>query len=86
MGNCWFVCALSALAETPADVRRVLVTKEHNHAGVYQVTPLTPMLTRALTLALQPQPSDPDPGPRPTTTTPACARCGCAARACGTAW
>ena len=37
VGNCWFVCAMSALAEEPANVRRILVTSEFNHAGVYQV-------------------------------------------------
>ena len=33
----WFVCAMSALAEDPENVRRILVTREYNHAGVYQV-------------------------------------------------
>lgn len=37
VGNCWFVCAMSALAEEPSNIRRILVTKEFNHAGVYQV-------------------------------------------------
>ena len=36
-GNCWFVCAMSALAETPAHIRSILVTETFNHAGVYQV-------------------------------------------------
>ena len=37
VGNCWFVCAMSALAEDRANIDRILVTKELNHAGVYQV-------------------------------------------------
>ena len=37
VGNCWFVCAMSALAEEPANIRRILLTTEHTHAGVYQV-------------------------------------------------
>ena len=37
VGNCWFVCAMSALAEEPANIRNILLTKEHTHAGVYQV-------------------------------------------------
>jgi len=37
VGNCWLVCAMSALAEDPANVRKLLLTSEYNHAGVYQV-------------------------------------------------
>ena len=37
VGNCWLVCAMSCLAETPARLRRCLVTQEFTHAGVYQV-------------------------------------------------
>ena len=36
VGNCWFVCAMSALAEA-GHIEHILVTKEFNHAGVYQV-------------------------------------------------
>ena len=37
VGNCWFVCAMSALAEEPENLYRIMLTKEHNHAGAYQV-------------------------------------------------
>lgn len=37
VGNCWFVCALSALAEKPETIRRILLTREFNRAGAYQV-------------------------------------------------
>ena len=37
IGNCWLVCAMSCLAEEPANIQRVLLTKEFNHAGAYQI-------------------------------------------------
>ena len=37
VGNCWFVCALSALAEKPELLRQILLTREFNRAGAYQV-------------------------------------------------
>ena len=37
VGNCWFVCALSCLAEAPANLHRLVLTREYNHAGAYQV-------------------------------------------------
>lgn len=37
VGNCWLVCALSCLAEQPANLRRIVLTREYNHAGAYQV-------------------------------------------------
>ena len=44
VGNCWFVCALSALAEDRANIDRILLTKDLNHAGVYQVRDCTGVL------------------------------------------
>ena len=37
VGNCWFVCALSVLAQRPELIRRVLLTDEFNPASVYRV-------------------------------------------------
>ena len=37
VGNCWFVCALSILAQRPELVRRVLLTDEFNPAAAYRV-------------------------------------------------
>ena len=37
VGNCWLVCAMSALAERPENIRRILLTAEYNPAGAYQV-------------------------------------------------
>lgn len=37
VGNCWFVCALSVIAEKPAHIRRILLTHDYNPAGAYQV-------------------------------------------------
>ena len=37
VGNCWFVCALSVLAEHPENIQRLVLTKEYNHIGAYQV-------------------------------------------------
>ena len=36
VGNCWFVCALSALAEAPENLRRIVLTRSYSHAGAYQ--------------------------------------------------
>ena len=35
LGDSWFLCALSALAERPALIERAFVTKEYNENGVY---------------------------------------------------
>ena len=37
VGNCWLVCALSVLAESPEAIKRIILTKEYNPAGAYQV-------------------------------------------------
>lgn len=37
VGNCWLVCALSCLAEEPANLQRIILTRDFNHAGAYQV-------------------------------------------------
>lgn len=35
--NCWFLSALSCLAERPALVHRLFVTKEYNKEGIYRI-------------------------------------------------
>ncbi|CAF1518163.1 unnamed protein product, partial [Rotaria magnacalcarata] len=35
--DCWFVTALSVLAEEPEYLMKVLITKEYNHQGIYYV-------------------------------------------------
>ncbi len=49
VGNCWFVCALSALAEAPENLRRIVLTRSYSHAGAYQARPhaLNPSPPRA---------------------------------------
>lgn len=37
LGDCWFMCALSALAERPALVERLFITKTVNALGIYRV-------------------------------------------------
>ncbi|CAI2382511.1 unnamed protein product [Moneuplotes crassus] len=37
LGDCWFLSALSSLAERPAMVRRLFVTQEYNKEGIYQI-------------------------------------------------
>ncbi len=37
LGNCWFCCALSTLAEQPASVDCIFVTKDHNPFGLYRL-------------------------------------------------
>ena len=37
VGNCWFVCALSCLAEYPHALKQIIPTHEYNPAGAYQV-------------------------------------------------
>lgn len=37
LGNCWFLCAVSCLAERPALVERIFVTKQYNEQGVYEL-------------------------------------------------
>jgi calpain-15 len=37
LGDCWFMCALSSLAERPQLVERLFLTKEVNQAGIYTV-------------------------------------------------
>jgi hypothetical protein len=37
LGNCWFLCAVACLAERPALVRRLFITKEYNEEGIYKL-------------------------------------------------
>ena len=37
LGNCYFLSAISALAEFPQLIKRIFVTKKENHAGCYVV-------------------------------------------------
>ena len=37
VGNCWLVCAMSALAEDGGNIRKLILTEGYNPAGVYQV-------------------------------------------------
>lgn len=37
LADCWFLCAVSSLAERPALVERIFVTKEYNDQGIYQL-------------------------------------------------
>jgi hypothetical protein len=37
LGDCWFLSALSSLAERPGLVRRLFITQEYNPDGVYQI-------------------------------------------------
>ncbi len=37
LGDCWFITALSVLAEEPKYLMRVLITQQFNHEGIYCV-------------------------------------------------
>jgi calpain-15 len=37
LGNCWFLCAVACLAERPALVKRLFITKEYNEEGIYRL-------------------------------------------------
>jgi calpain-15 len=37
LGNCWFLCAVASLAERPALVKRLFITKEYNKEGIYRL-------------------------------------------------
>lgn len=37
LGDCWFLSALSSLAERPGMVKRLFITKEYNEEGIYQI-------------------------------------------------
>jgi calpain-15 len=37
LGDCWFLCAVSCIAEMPHLVERLFITKEYNEEGIYRV-------------------------------------------------
>lgn len=37
LGDCWFLAALSAVAEFPALVKRLFVTQDYSDSGVYEI-------------------------------------------------
>lgn len=37
LGNCWFLAAIAALAENPALIKHLFITKEYNEKGLYQL-------------------------------------------------
>ena len=37
LGDCWFMCALSSLAERPELVERLFITKNYNEEGLYRI-------------------------------------------------
>jgi calpain-15 len=37
LGDCWFLCAVSCLAEMPQLVERLILTKEVSEEGIYRV-------------------------------------------------
>lgn len=37
LGDCWFLCAVSCIAEMPNLVERLFLTKEYNEEGIYRV-------------------------------------------------
>jgi calpain-15 len=37
LGDCWFLSALSSLAERPGMVKRLFITKEYNKEGIYKI-------------------------------------------------
>ena len=37
LGDCWLLCAMSAMAERPALIERIFDTKEYNEGGVYVI-------------------------------------------------
>lgn len=38
LGNCYYLCTLSAMAEVPERIKEMFVTKEINKAGIYLMT------------------------------------------------
>jgi calpain-15 len=37
LGDCWFMCALSSLAEMPQLVERLFITQKYNDEGIYRI-------------------------------------------------
>lgn len=37
LGDCWFMCSISSLAERPALVRNLFITQQYNDEGVYRL-------------------------------------------------
>jgi len=37
LGNCWFLASIASLAENPALIKRLFITKEYNPEGIYKI-------------------------------------------------
>ena len=37
LGNCWFMASIASVAEIPALIKRLFITKEYNEEGIYQM-------------------------------------------------
>lgn len=37
LGNCWFLASIASVAENPALIKRLFITKEYNEKGIYQL-------------------------------------------------
>lgn len=37
LGNCWFLASIASVAENPALIKRLFITKEYNEQGLYQL-------------------------------------------------
>lgn len=37
LGNCWFLAAMSSLAENPAMIKRLFLNQDYNEYGIYQL-------------------------------------------------
>ena len=37
LGNCWFLSAMAVVSERPDILEKLFLTKQYNHAGVYEM-------------------------------------------------
>ena len=63
LGDCWFMCALAALAEFPPLITRLFETREHEPSGVYRVSVCKNGAWRHVTLDDRFPCAGPDSGP-----------------------